>query len=81
MPPGRSLLMAAAVLFILLTAFLIVYNADFELGDDFEIMTSVCSGRPHPGLLYQNDSGCFNWSRSEYNILLLTPFNRSPAAT
>ncbi|MBQ3800397.1 MAG: glycosyltransferase family 39 protein, partial [Treponema sp.] len=68
------------VLLVLVIAFLIVCNADFELSDDCELLVSVCSGIPHPGLLYQNTSGRFNWSRSEYNFLLLTPFNDSPAA-
>ena len=75
------ILFCIPILFVLATAFLLVYNADFELdGDDHELLTSICVGVQHPGLLYQNTSGRFNWSRSEYNFLLLTPFASNPAA-
>lgn len=68
------------VIFVSTTVFFILYNANFSLGDDAEILTTICKGIPHEGLLYQNPSGRFNWSRSEYNILLLTPFFHSPFA-
>ena len=69
-----------ALFIVLTTVFFLLFNADFELGDDSELLTSICNGIPHTGLRYQNDIGRFNWSRSEYNILLLTPFFRSPLA-
>lgn len=81
-PPSCTyiILSCLPVMLVLATAFLIVCNSDFGLGDDFELLTSICSGTPNPGLLYQNAGGRFNWSRSEYNFLLLTPFNDSPLA-
>ena len=66
------------VLLVLVIAFLIVFNADFELCDDHELLT-ICMGKPFSMLKYTN-LGRFNWSRSEYNFLLLTPFNDSPVA-
>ena len=80
--PGKrlgKLLSALTLLFILATVFFILCNADFELGDDIELLTSICQKKPFSMLAYAG-VGRFNWSRSEYNLLLLTPFYASPLA-